>query len=400
MTDELMVGFPPRQETQVTLANWRTSPFNRWAFHHVREILPTADIPHDPMGVRSLASRPVDLSGLEVRGIAGESLSLAQALEATTTDGLVILHRGAIVHEQYHFGMTAHAPHILMSVSKSMLGLLAGILVGRGVLDTDRLVTDIIPEVKETAWIGATVGQLLDMRVGIAFDEDYLATSGPIITYRKSTGWNPPGHGENASDLRSYFPQLTKPDGKHGGRFHYVSPNTDLLGWVIERAAGARYADLMSELIWQPMGAEDAAYITVDRLGAPRAAGGMCTTTRDLARVGQLLVDGGARGTRQVIPAAWLHDIAHGGDAEAWTAGSFGPYYPGVEMHYRRKWYVERGAKPVLFGLGIHGQNVYVDAANEIVIAKYSSQAPPLDAGLIALTTRIVTAVRQALGAR
>jgi CubicO group peptidase (beta-lactamase class C family) len=400
MTNGLMAGFPPPQQGQVTLANWRTSPFNRWAFHHVREILPTADIANDPASVRTLATRPVDLSGISVRGLSGETLTLARALEATSTDGLVVLHRGVIVHEQYGNGMTARSPHILMSVSKSMLGLLAGVLAGRGVLDTERLVTDIIPEVKETAWKSARVGQLLDMRVGIAFDEDYLATSGPIIAYRKSTGWNPLSHGENASDLRSFFAQMTKADGNHGGRFHYVSPNTDLLGWIIERAAGARFADLMSELIWQPMGAEDAAYITVDRLGAPRAAGGMCTTTRDLARVGQLLVDGGARGTRQVIPADWLQDIAHGGDPDAWNAGAFVPYYPGVAMHYRRKWYVERGPKPVLFGLGIHGQNVYADAANEIVVAKYSSQAPPLDAGLIALTSRIVTALRQALGAR
>ena len=64
--------------------------------------------------------------------------------------------------------------------------------------------TDIIPEVKATAWAGATVGQLLDMRVGLAFDEDYLATSGAIVSYRKSTGWNPLEPGETPSDLRSF----------------------------------------------------------------------------------------------------------------------------------------------------------------------------------------------------
>ena len=392
-----MHGFPPRPERQVTLANWRTSPFNRWAFHHVREILPSADIAHDPSNVRELPVRTAAFAGLRAGGVGGEALTLEQALKATSTDGLVVLNKGAIVLEHYANGMTMRSPHILMSVSKSMLGLLAGILVGRGVLDVTRLVTDIIPEVRATAWAGATVGQLLDMRVGIAFAEDYLATSGPIVTYRKSTGWNPLQPGETASDLRSFFREMKDADGPHGGRFAYISPNTDLLGWVIERVAGERYADLMSELLWQPMGAAESAYITVDRLGAPRVAGGMCATTRDLARVGQLLVEGGAREGRQVISAAWLDTIMRDGDPEAWANGTLASYFPGVAMHYRAKWYVERSFPPLVLALGIHGQNLFVDTANAIVVAKFSSQPPPLDADLIGLTRRLVSELGRAI---
>ena len=127
---------------------------------------------------------------------------------------------------------------------------------------------------------------VLDMRTGIRFAEYYEAATGAIIEYRKSTGWNPLAPGETATDLRNFFNQVTDTDGAHQKRFHYVSPNTDLMAWIIERATGARFADLMSEHLWQPMGAETSAYITVDRLGAPRAAGGMCVTLRDLARVG------------------------------------------------------------------------------------------------------------------
>jgi CubicO group peptidase (beta-lactamase class C family) len=393
----LMNGFPPAPETQVTLENWRTTPYSRWAFHHVRELIATADIPHDPARVRVLAKAASGLAGLKVPAASGEPQPLADVLAATSTDGLVVLHKGAIVFEHYANGMTERSPHILMSVSKSMLGLLAGCLIGRGVLALDRPVADILPEMRETVWRGATVGNLLDMRVGIAFDEDYLATGGPIIAYRKSTGWNPLAPGETATDLRSFLRTLTARDGAHGGRFHYVSPNTDLLGWVIERAAGARYADLMSELVWQPMGAAEPAYITADRLGAPRAAGGMCTTTRDLARIGQMMAEDGSVGGRQVVPAAWLHSIAHEGDAGAWQAGAFTGYYPGTPMHYRAKWYVERGEKPVLFGLGIHGQNLWVDKASQVVVAKFSSQAPPLDQELIATTSRLALAIRRAL---
>lgn len=253
---------------QATLANWRTAPFNRWGFQHVRELVPSADIANDPERASALPPAHEDLSGL---GLDAEQ-TLAGFLQDTDTDAFVVLRKGRVVFEHYANGMSAHTPHILMSVSKSMLGLLAGILAARGVLDVERRVIDYMPELARTAYAGASVRQLLDMRVGIAFDEDYLATAGPIIEYRKATNWNPLGAGEAPSDLHSFFGTLTQSDGAHGGRCHYVSPNTDLLGWVIERAAGARYADLMSELLWRPMGAERSAYITVDRLGAPRVA--------------------------------------------------------------------------------------------------------------------------------
>jgi CubicO group peptidase (beta-lactamase class C family) len=398
MSEQVMAGFPPRPGTQVTLANWRTAPFNRWAFHHVRELLPTADIPHDAANVRELPARAAFLEGVRIPGTGAKALTIDQALKATSTDGLVVLHRGAIVLERYFNGMSERSPHIFMSITKSMLGLLAGILAGHGILNVSQLVTDVIPELKSTAWEGATVMQLLDMRTGVAFNEDYLATSGPMIAYRKAVGWNPPEPGEQPTDLRSFFSQLTQSDGHHGGRFWYVSPNTDLLGWIIERVSGRRYADLMSELLWQPMGAAANAYITVDRLGAPRTAGGMCATTQDLARVGQMLVEGGFYRSRQVVPPSWIDMIVNDGDREAWSAGNLASYYPGVPIHYRAKWYVERGESPVLFCLGIHGQNLFVDTKNEIVIAKFSSQPQALDVECIGLTGMLVGALRTMLG--
>lgn len=394
----LMDGFPPTPASQVTLANWRTAPFNVWAFHHVRELIASAEIANAPASVRELPPQPGDLGRVQVEESDGRKISFDAFLERSHTDGIVVLHKGRMIFERYANGMSVETPHILMSVSKSMLGLLAGTLVQRGEVDLDRPVGDLVPEVARTAYRDASLRHLLDMRSGIAFDEDYLATSGAIIAYRKSTGWNPFGPGETPSDLRSFYGNLVDRSGPHGGAFNYVSPNTDLLGWAIERATGRRYADLMSERLWQPMGAGTSAYITVDRLGAPRCAGGMCATTRDLARVGQLLVEDGKRGATQILPRQWIDDIERGGDAKAWDSGNFAPFFPGAAMHYRSKWYVDRSQPALLFGLGINGQNLFVDRARQLVIAKFSSQLMPLDAELIALTSRAVAALRRALG--
>jgi CubicO group peptidase (beta-lactamase class C family) len=392
-----MHGFPPAAESQVTLANWRTAPFNRWAFHHVRELVPSADIPNDPARVRELPSAPIDLGTLTIPAGGARPLSFDDFLAQTNTDGLVVLHRGRLVYERYAHGMTEETPHILMSVSKSLLGLLAGMLVAGGDLMPDRSVTEIVPEVAETAYRDATIRDLLDMRAGVDFPEDYLATSGPIIAYRKAVNWNPREPGDPLTDLRSFYREMTKAMGPHGGPLNYVSPNTDLLGWVIERASGRRYADLMSERLWRPLGAARSAYITVDRLGAPRCAGGMCTTVRDLARVGQMIVENGARDGRQIVPAAWIDDITRNGDRDAWAAGNLARYYPGLPIRYRSQWYVEDGVAPMLFALGIHGQNVFVDRAAQVVVAKVSSQAVPLDGELIMVTMRAVARIRELL---
>lgn len=379
----MMDHFPPPPEAQVTLANWRTAPFNRWAFCHVRELIPSAEIANDPASVRPLPEAPAALPGFDRM--------------AANCDALLALHRGRIVAERYAEGMTAGTPHILMSVSKSMLGLLAGILAESGRLDTEAPVADYVPEVQDTAYRGATVRHLLDMRVGILFDEDYMAADGPIIAYRRATGWNPPEPDEPPSDLRSFYAQLTGTDGLHGQRFHYVSTNTDLLAWVIERATGERYADLMGRLLWAPAGAGRPAYITVDRLGAPRAAGGMCVTARDLARIGQLIVGNGRRDGHQVLPERWIDDIERNGDPEAWDAGDFAPFLPGRPMHYRSQCYVLRGENPLIFGIGIHGQNLYVDRRAEVVVVRFSSRALPLEPDYVASGLDEALAIRDFL---
>jgi hypothetical protein len=111
----------------------------------------------------------------------------------------------------------------------------------------------------------------------------------------------------------------------------------------------------------------------------------MCVTLRDLARVGQWLIES---------RPGFLESLQRG-DAAAWAAGDLRQYFPGLPMRYRDQWYVWGD---LYFGLGIHGQNLFVDPAREIVVAKLSSQAQPLDAARIALTMRTVAELRQRLG--
>lgn len=382
----IMQGFPPAKADQATLANWRTRPYCAWAFHHVREIVPSADIENDPDNCWAV----------EAGEAAFDTSMIEPALGPTDADAVVVMHRGKRVYEAYRNGNDASTPHILFSVSKSMLGLLAGSLVASGDLNVDALITDYIPELGDTIFKGATVRNALDMRVGVLFDEDYLATEGPIIDYRFAANWNPLPVGVEGGDLRSFMHKLVQADGQHGQRFHYVSPNTDLLAWVFERATGQRYADLFADRIWKPLGAERPGYITVDRIGGARAAGGMCLTARDLALLGQLLVQGGARDGVQILPESWIEDIETQGDAQAWAEGDFAESLP-PNMHYRSKWYVHPGDKPLIHGLGIHGQYVFVDRARELSVSWFSSGHDPLGETQTAEVLKTVFAMRAAI---
>ncbi len=379
-----MQGFPAPADQQVHLGNWRTAPYNRWAFQHVRELVASADVANNPQRVSELPAANVDLSAVRFSLKTGEQVSLDEFCTRAFVDGVLVLHKGVIVHQQYFNGMGPDTSHILMSVSKSVLGMLTGILEHKGLLDTSRLVTDILPELQATAYKGATLRHLLDMRAGIEFDEDYLATSGAIIDYRKATNWNPLEPGESPSDLRSFYQMLTRNDGEHGGRFHYVSPNTDLMAWVIERATGSRYADLLSEHLWRRLGTEKSAYITVDRFGAPRAAGGLSATLPDLARVAQLIVDDGVANGEQILPPGWVSDLETGGDQTAWARGDFAADFPGQSMSYRNKWYASHQATDWLMAVGVHGQNIYVNRASQFAMVKCSSSPAPIDGSTMA----------------
>jgi CubicO group peptidase (beta-lactamase class C family) len=360
----IMQGFPPKEPNQATLDNWRKAPYCNWAFHHVRELVPSAEIQNDPMNVWELDSGNLDTS----------EIGLDEALIQTDTDALVIIHDNKLVYETYRNGMTSRDPHILMSVSKSMLGLIAGTLVERNELSEKDLITKYVPELASSAYAEATVRNLLDMRVGVFFNEDYLATEGPIIDYRYAANWNPVPKDREAGDLRSFMSSLKEVDGTHGGRFHYVSPNTDLLAWVFERATGMRYADLVSDRLWKPLGAEASGYITVDRVGGARAAG--------------------QRQGKQVIPKQWINDIIHNGDPQAWIDGDFYNDMGKREMHYRSKWYIRREAEPLIFGLGIHGQFLFIDPAKQLSIAWFSSQNNPLNSPTFEKTYEIIQEIR------
>ncbi len=371
-----------------TLANWRTAPYCQWSFENVGEIVPSqvitatvGDADHDIVPIGALAD-------LDVQGTDGTMQSPRTFLEASETDELVVMRNGRIVAEWHAAHRNPARPHIVFSMSKSLTGLLAGVLSGKGLLSFSKAIMDYVPEVQGSAYADATVQQLFDMEISVDFVEDYLDTSGGFDRYRRATGWNPDRPDDPAPDLRSFVCSISKGAWQHGERHAYRSPNTDLAGIVLERAAGDRFATLMSEHLWAPSGARSDAMVTVDRLGTARAAGGVSATARDLARAGELVRIGGG----SIIPKSFIADLWTGGSREAWRNGDQAALFP--QGSYRNYWY-ETG-EGELAAIGIHGQWIWVDPANATVIVKLSSQSLPVDAPLDQAIVRMLRTVAQA----
>ncbi|MDN5858001.1 MAG: beta-lactamase family protein [Pseudonocardia sp.] len=369
----LMEGFPPLPEARVTLANWQLPPFNRWAFSHLREIVPTQRISHGTGDSMALPADPRPLDEVPTIRTDGTVATVGAVLDTTYTDGVVVVHEGRRVFERYWGETGPDTAHLLMSISKSFVGCVTGNLVDRGALSTEQLVTEHLPELSASGYHGARVRDLLDMRSGIKFSEKYDDPEAEVRVFEQAALWKPRKREDGPASIYAYL-QTLEAAREHGGAFEYRSCETDVLGWVCERAAGSRMADLISGLVWTPLGAECDAEITCDGLGSAMHDGGMCATTADLARFGVMLLRDGRAGGRQVVPADWLAASWNPGPdvRDAFTASVDSPYLPGG--WYRNQfWFLPRQHGSVLLCLGINGQMLYVDPATETVVAKTSS---------------------------
>jgi CubicO group peptidase (beta-lactamase class C family) len=390
-----MQGMPPTGERVVGVHNWSTYPHLRWGFLHTREVVPTARIERGGGPVLELEPDLRDIDRVSFSWEGGET-TVAEMIDRTYTDGLLVLHHGRVVAERYGPGMTPATTHLLQSVSKSIAGTVAGVLVGRGRLDPDAPVSRYVEELAGTSFDGATVRHVLDMRTGTGYDETYDDPQADVFITEVLAGWRPARDDVAVENVYQQIAGLgnVRP---HGALFDYRSILTELLGWILERAAGVRYPELVSEALWSRIGAEQDADITI-RHGVTLPDGGICVTLRDLARFALLQLREGRVGDAQVVPREWVMDTRNGDAAarEAFARSESEADYPGGM--YRNQWWVlEPGA--VYTGMGIHGQFAYVNVPADVVCVKLSTWPTPLDERLEACCLTAFRAIAEHLGA-
>jgi CubicO group peptidase (beta-lactamase class C family) len=342
--------------TRPTLADWLRPPGNKWSFGHARELFSSE---------RVAAGVPSQLAASQAK--LEEVPGMASYLERSHTDALVVVHHNNLVTEWYAPHASPEDRHILFSVTKSVIGLVASALISTGALDSSAPVSNYVPEVAGSGYASATVRDLLDMRADIDFVEDYEGED--LRRYREASGQIPTPDSEG---IRAFVTGL-EATGPHGGAFKYVSPTTDLAAWVCERASGTRLAILISTYVWRPMGAEHDADLLLDRFGSPRASGGLCASARDMARIGRLLLPKSS----DAKTAKMVRDVKSEGDRTAWATGSLAAFL--ADATYRDFWFQPAEDPNTFLAAGIYGQRIYVDVPRNIVIAQQASLPSSFD---------------------
>jgi CubicO group peptidase (beta-lactamase class C family) len=374
-------GDTGRVPSDVTLDNWQSAAQLHWTFQHVAEFLPTAMISRGTGPVAELPATPTELSDIPLHDTTnGRRTTVGDVMAATVTDGWMVTHRGKVLAEQYYSGMTADTSHLLMSVSKSLIAMVAGALVDNGALEVDAQLTTYVPALANSGYVGATVRHLLDMRSGIAFSEDYLNPMAQVRLLEQAIGWAPRTVPDLPATMYDFLLTLQQ-QSPHGGPFQYRSCETDVLGWICEAASGIRMPELMSQLLWSKMGAEYDATIGVDPVGTGMFDGGINACLRDLIRFGSLFLNGGTSlSGEHVVSPSWIADTVTGGpDSRAAFAASPDDNRMPGGMYRNQFWFPYPG-DIVLLCLGIHGQMIYINRSVGVVAAKLSSWPLPQDA--------------------
>lgn len=363
-------GIPLSQNHRIPRNYWDRAPWNRWTFQNIRQLLPTTEVWRGNGDKWVLPEAKINLENLGFVSGNSPPTTIDAWLDSSFTDGFLVLHKGEIVFERYMNGMTERTLHLSQSMAKSIVGSVAGILMGKGLLDANARVTRYLPELKKTAWKGATLQQVMDMTTGVKYVEDYEAPDSDISVTDVASGWRtPPPETEFPECIWEQILGLVETTREHGTLFQYRSIETDVLAHCMERATGTHLAELISDELWQPLGCEESACFTVDRAGYPLADGGFNATLRDYARFGQMLLQQGMANGRQIVPAEWIKDI-HNTNGDLFHA----PYNLATPNgSYRNQFWIEDVNRKAFMARGVFGQKIYVDPEHHLTIVKLSS---------------------------
>jgi CubicO group peptidase (beta-lactamase class C family) len=294
---------------------------------------------------------------------AGQEHALETFLQRTETTGLLVVHGGAIVHEEYRQGADETSPFTSWSMAKSVLSALIGIAIDEGHINSIRdTIGTYVPELANSGYADTPIEDALTMSSGVAFDENYDDFFSDInMLFIRTMAMGVPVEETIAGLERVRTPGIFN---------DYISSDSMALGLVLEAATGMPVSDYLSSRLWGPMGAEADASWSTDRTGREFALCCLNATLRDYARFGRLYLEGGARNGRQIIPADWVaasvnpsapHLQPGNNPASSWTFG------------YGYKWWIPEDPQGDFTAIGVWGQYIYVDPTRNIVIVKTSA---------------------------
>lgn len=283
--------------------------------------------------------------------------------------GLLVLKDGKIAYEHYDFGVTPNTKWMSMSVAKSFVSTLVGAAIKDGYITSlNDPVTKYLPQLLGSAYEDVSVRDLLMMASGVQWNETY---TDPSSDRRKLLELQIASNKQGAIfDVMKSLSKASDP----GKNFNYSTGETVLIGEVVQAATKMPLADYLSKKIWVPVGMQADGLWWLDSPGGHEVGGsGILAVLRDFGRFGQFILDGAKVNGQSIVPEGWLAD-AGGAKPIAGVTGKNG---------YGYQWWTvkpEAGKihESVFMGRGIHGQYLYINPANNIVIVGLGARSKPV----------------------
>jgi CubicO group peptidase (beta-lactamase class C family) len=277
---------------------------------------------------------------------------------STPTVAVLVIQNDSILYEKYFRNYDAGSTVASFSMAKSYTSALIGIAIADGLIKSvDDKIIDYLPELaKRKGFDKITIKHLLQMTSGIKANESYFNPLGQAAKLY---------YGRN---LRNYLSHL-KTDYEPGTKFAYRSVNTQLLGWILERAVKKPVTEYFYEKLWQPMDMEYDASWSIDKKknGLEKTFCCINAKARDYAKFGRLYLNRGNWNGKQLIPASWIDESTQVDTKE------------GSAWYYQYQWWLTNKAERNFTANGLHGEYIYVNPKHNMVIVRLGKN--PGDAG-------------------
>jgi CubicO group peptidase (beta-lactamase class C family) len=355
---------------------YNTGDQNLYYFLHWEEF-----VPHNLVRRGGPVRRLIEAANESIGAVEAESSLGVMTLDALLEDprsrvqGFMVVHKGKILYERYP-GMRDDDHHLWFSTSKTVAGLLVGLLEADGKVDVDKPIDHYLPELTSTHWHGIRIIDILDMASGLDLVENEQSRtdpSSPVNHFFRIELGDTSGLGKLTSDQILFSVGDKSPAGE---AFEYSSMNTKMLGLLVERVSGKRLADLLSERVWSKLGAEGDAQVGVNLEGGAAIYGMMSSRLRDKARYGLLYTPSWKVVAKEpVVPLSLIDRIQHGCRPEIYKEGAMANdrYDPEAESRCNSRQWDAVFADGDMYKGGARGQGIYVSPDRDLVIAWFST---------------------------
>lgn len=332
-------------------------------FRTTDQIFPTRTIRCDTR-IRPLRHGPRLLRNFDITAN-GEHYDLFDYVSKNRVAGLLVLKNGLIALERYEFGNDASCRWMSMSIAKSISTSLVGTAVQDGLIASlDAPLVDHLQELAGSAYAEVSIRHLLQMTSGVAWDDTH---TNPDSDRRRMLELQIGQQRGAIIDYVASRPRAARP----GTAWNYSTGETHVVGALLREATGRWLADYLSEKIWAPFGMEaDASWWLESASGLEVAGSGINATLRDYGRFGLFMMDDGVIDGRRVLPEHWVR--------EATTPR----LVDGAQIDYGYMWWPVPDVggsydEHAFSARGIFGQYLYVNPAEQVVIAVWSARSKP-----------------------